>query len=78
MTTSLYDFQSPEETGNKEVATSLQTEEVVVSSRLRMSTNGHIVTMRGDILSPATMLPNPKPVFPTEMSTLVYPPRGGT
>lgn len=76
MTSGLYDFQSPEEKGNKRVATFLQTEEVMVSGR-RKSTSGGIVTTKGGILFLATMFLSPKPAFLTGMSTSACPRRGG-
>ena len=75
LTSDLYDFQSPED---KRVATSLQTEEVMVSARWKMSTNGRIVIMKGGILSLTTMFLSLKPASPTGTSTLACPPRGGT
>lgn len=78
MTAGLYDFQSPEETGNRRVATSLQTGEVMANGRQRRPTNVRIVTTKGGILFLTTMFLSPKPASPTGTSTSACPPRGGT
>lgn len=78
LTSGSNDFQSPEETGNTRVATSLQKEEVMVSGRWRKSTNGGIVTTKGGIHFRATMFVSPKPASHTGMLTSACPRRGGT
>lgn len=78
MTSGFNGFQSPEGTGHKRVATSLQKEEVMVSGSWRKPTNGHIVTTKGGIHFLATMFLSPKPAFHTGMSALACPRRGGT
>lgn len=69
MITDLFDFQSPGEIGDKRVVTSLPTEEVMVSSRLRRTKNVSFVTMSGGIPFQATMFPSPRPVSLTGTST---------
>ena len=77
MSPCLCDNQSPEATVNVK-ATSLQGEEVMVNSRLWNLTTVRTVTMRGGTHFLATTYLSPKPVFHTETSTSVYPPREGT
>lgn len=78
MSPSLCDNQSPEDTENMRVATSLQREEVMVNARLWNSTTVCTVTMKGGTHFLATTYLSPKPAFHTGTSTSVCPPRGGT
>lgn len=60
------------------MATSLLTEKVMASGSWRKSKSDSTATMRGVILSPATMCLNPKPASHTGTSTWECPQRGGT